>query len=275
MEAQEVMEAQDQAQQYKLLNRDVIKYLAIAAMFIGHLVAWINLLNHPNNALALYEMPSWLICLCSLSLFCPPVMFFFIAEGYKYTRDRTKYALRLLIFACLTQPFDWLIFQPICGWRTTNVLFTLFFGLQAIIVWESNYKLWQRITIIALYIAATYLIFSEWFIIGILFILALHIFREKPKARLIAYTLLAIIYCSMNLYPLGKVPNPKLFANIAVMFTSIMAAYVCMTALYNGQKGKHHTFAKWFFYAFYPLHYLIIWLTNVCLNTHHLAHLLP
>ncbi len=269
------MEAQDQAQQYKLLNRDVIKYLAIAAMFIGHMVAWINLLNHPNNALALYEMPSWLICLCSLSLFCPPVMFFFITEGYKYTRDRTKYALRLLVFACITQPFDWLIFQPICGWRTTNVLFTLFFGLLSIIAWESKYKLWQRITIIALYIAATYLIFSEWFIIGILFILTLHIFRDKPKAKLIAYTILSIAYCSMNLYPLGKVPNVKLFANIAVMLVSLIAAYICTTKLYNGQKGRRHNFAKWFFYAFYPLHYLIIWLTNFYISTNHLAYLLP
>lgn len=39
-----------------------------------------------------------------------------------------------------------------------------------------------------------------------------------------------------------------------------MAAYACMTVFYNGKKGRHPNFAKWFFYAFYPLHYLLIFI---------------
>ena len=35
---------------------------------------------------------------------------------------------------------------------------------------------------------------------------------------------------------------------------------------YNGKKGRHPVFAKWFFYAFYPLHYLVIWLMIRCLT---------
>ena len=31
----------------------------------------------------------------------------------------------------------------------------------------------------------------------------------------------------------------------------------------SGKKGKHPLFGKWFFYVFYPLHYLIIWLVFV------------
>ena len=40
----------------------------------------------------------------------------------------------------------------------------------------------------------------------------------------------------------------------------MLAAYACMTVFYNGRRGKYPTFAKWFFYVFYPLHYLLIWL---------------
>ncbi|GEM_PF-3269990 len=41
--------------------------------------------------------------------------------------------------------------------------------------------------------------------------------------------------------------------------TAMTAAYLCMTIFYNGRKGKHPVFTKCFFYAFYPLHYLVIW----------------
>ncbi|MCH5348252.1 MAG: hypothetical protein J1E40_02920, partial [Oscillospiraceae bacterium] len=120
---------QDSNNKYKIFNRDMMKYLALIPMFIGHMIAWINLMNDPGNDYALYEMPTVLMIISGLSLFCPPVMFFFVADGYKYTRDRKKYAQRLLLFAIITQPFDWLIFQPIHGWWTSNVIFTLFFGL--------------------------------------------------------------------------------------------------------------------------------------------------
>ncbi len=247
----------------KILNRDMMKYIAYIPMFIGHMIAWINLMNHPENDFALYELPLPLILIAGLSLFCPPVMFFFIADGYQYTRDRKKYALRLLLFACMTQPFHFLIFQPIYGWRTFNVIFTLFFGLLSIFAWESKWKLWQRILLIILCDAATVLLSSDWMMFGVLFILFLHIFRDRPKARLIAYGLLISIHTSMNLFSLGSVPAFQLIFYMFVMLVAFMAAYLCMTVFYNGKKGRHPNFAKWFFYVFYPLHYLIILLIKI------------
>ena len=251
---------------YKIFDRDMMKYLAIILMFIGHAIGWINLMNRPNSDYALYELPLPLLLISGLSLFCPPVMFFFVADGYKYARDRKKYALRLLLFAVITQPFDWMIFQPINGWWTSNVIFTLFFGLLSIICLESKFSLWKRILLVILCAAATALIYSDWLVFGVLFILFLHIFRDKPKQRLTAYTSLALAHCLLNLFSLGKVPAFKLIAYMAVMFTALMAAYFCMTIFYNGKKSKHPTFSKWFFYVFYPIHYLIIWVINICIN---------
>lgn len=247
-------------ERYKVLDRDTIKYIAIVTMFIGHTVAWINLMRNPGNDYATYELPIGLMIVSYLSLICPPVMFFFIADGYKYTRDRKKYALRLFIFACITQPFDWLIFQPIYGWRTFNVIFTLFFGLLAIMAWESGLKLWQRIGLIALCGGATVLMSSDWMLFGVLFILFLHIFRNKPKQRLIAYSILTGLHFLPNLFSLGKVPALNLLTGMTVMILMFVIAYLCMTMFYSGQKGRHPVFAKWFFYAFYPLHYIVIWL---------------
>ncbi|MBQ5310750.1 MAG: hypothetical protein ILP19_01745 [Oscillospiraceae bacterium] len=248
----------------KVIDRDIMKYIAVITMFIGHTVAWINLMQHPDDDYATYNMPVGLMILSFLSLICPPVMFFFITDGYKYTRDRKKYALRLFIFACITQPFDWLIFRPIHGWRTFNVIFTLFFGLLAIMIWESKLKLWQRIALIVLCDAVTVAISSDWMLFGVLFILFLHIFRDRPKQRLIAYSVLTALYFAPNLLSLGKVQTANLLTGIAVMMSMFALAYFAMTVLYNGRKGRHPVFAKWFFYAFYPLHYLVIWLIAAC-----------
>lgn len=246
----------------KVFNRDMMKYLAYIPMFIGHMIAWINLINNPDNGLALYELSVPLLLIAGLSLFCPPVMFFFIADGYKYTSSRKKYALRLLLFACISQPFHWLLFQPTHGWWSFNVIFTLFFGLLSIIAWESKLRLWQRILLVILCTAATVLLYSDWMIFGVLFILLLHTLRDRPKARFIAYSVLILIHTSLNLFSLGSVPTFKLLLYMFVMLAVFMAAYLCMTVFYNGKKGKHPVFAKWFFYVFYPLHYLIIFIVK-------------
>ena len=92
---------------YRIFSRDMMKCLAIFIMFWGHLIGWAVQYKY-GDVKAYYTLPLWEYIIIYTSLFCPPVMFFFIADGYKYTRDRKKYAHRLLIFACITQPFDWL-----------------------------------------------------------------------------------------------------------------------------------------------------------------------
>lgn len=94
---------------------------------------------------------------------------------------------------------------------------------------------------------------------GVLHIVNLHIFREKPRIRFIIYTLLMLVSVILQLVNFGTVPTVPLIAGAVTSAVAMMTAYFCMTTLYNGKKGKHTVFAKWFFYTFYPVHYLIIW----------------
>ena len=256
----------NEPRRYQILNRDACKYLAIFLMFWGHLFGWRILMKQPDVGVPYSVMPLWMRIVTHFSIFCPPVMFFFVADGYKYTRDRRKYALRLGIFALITQPFDWLVFQPVYGWHTTNVIFTLFFGLLGIMAWESRCKTWQRVLLVALCCSLSLLLFSDWMIFGVLFILFLHIFREKPRARHISYMGIAALNCGLNLLSLGKVPTVPLLVQAGTMLLMFIAAYLCMTVFYSGRKGKHPTFAKWFFYCFYPLHYIVIWAVQRMVN---------
>ena len=67
------------------LNRNQMKYLAITAMLIDHIAA----VYVPVDTAA-GQLMRFVGCLTG------PVMAFFLAEGYRYTRDHRKYGLRLV-----------------------------------------------------------------------------------------------------------------------------------------------------------------------------------
>lgn len=242
-----------QKEKLKIFNRDSLKFTAIILMFWGHLFAWLTLLRGGE----LTDIPLWQSFISSLALICPSVMFFSVADGYKYTRDRKKYALRLFVFACITLIPNWIVFQPINGWRTSNVIFTLFFGLLAIIIWESSMKKWQKILLIFLCDSATVLIMSDWMIYGVLLILFIHIFRDRPKARFISYTAVSAAV-QITEAVLTDFSSVRVWVSAAFNTAVLLFGYFCVTVLSNGKKGKYPLFSKWFFYIFYPLHYLII-----------------
>ena len=230
-------------------------------MFWGHLFAWLSLMKEPGLPTPYPAMPVWQRILSHMSLICPPVMFFFVADGYKYSRDRKKYALRLLIFACITQIPDWIVFLPRNGWWTSNVIFTLLLGLLEIMAWESGYTKKKRILLVILLEAASLLIMSDWLIFGGLFILFLHIYRDEPKKRFVSYTVTAAVWKGTEIIfeiVNGSLTAASLLDNM-LDFTAVMLAYLLMTTFYSGKKGKHPVFSKWFFYIFYPLHYMIIY----------------
>lgn len=242
----------------QVLDRDTVKLIAIVPMTIGHL------LSYPEYFATMTDKPLWLHLLVQASLFAPPVFFFSIADGFKYTCSRKKYALRLLIFALITQISFTLANQGTLLtaqiFLNLNIIFTLLMSLAALIVWDSKLKLPIRIAAIVVLDAVTLLLQSEWMLFGILIVLGLHIFREKPKIRLIWFTVCAfcVEFISNGLSIYTLISPPFLFG----MFF-LLLSYFVMTVLCSGKKGKHPKFAKWFFYIFYPAHLLMIYFVKL------------
>ncbi|MCI6386849.1 MAG: conjugal transfer protein TraX [Firmicutes bacterium] len=112
----------------QVLNGFHLKLIAACTMFIDHM-------GH-----TLFPTVLWLRCIGRLAF---PIFCFLIAEGCVYTRDRRKYALRLLVFALLSEvPFDLMVGGTVWYPYSQNVLWTLLAG--ALICWCVDWALRKK-----------------------------------------------------------------------------------------------------------------------------------
>ena len=164
-----------------------------------------------------------------------PIFCFLLVEGFVHTRNRFKYGRNLLMFALISE-LPWNIWHS--GGLThqkQNVFFTLFFGYLAYCAIEHFYEdqKMQFVCILALFIVA-YNFNADYGWKGYIFLLIMYFFRfEKATQTLVG---------SCWLYYEWK----ACFAFISIN-------------MYNGERGFiKGKFGKYFFYAFYPAHIIIL-----------------
>ena len=255
------MENSNKLDRLKVIDRDMIKYIVLIFMGLGHFLAW---MCDPETK-AVYHLPVPYQILTFMSLIAPPTFFFFISEGFRYTRSRKKYAERLFIFACITQiPFFML--DPPSGIADLvpgfNVFFSLFCSLIALMVYESDRSKTKKILLIILICIASCL--TEWLLFSVLYTLIWYVYGDNIKKRNILYTLLTLFYNSISF--ISVIVGEKTWSSkydllgCFVRLFAMMLSMVLITFFYNGKKGKYPVFSKWFFYIFYPAHIFVIFL---------------
>lgn len=171
-----------------------------------------------------------------------PLFCFLLIEGFEHTKNVKKYAIRLGIFAVISEiPFDLAFHGKVLEFTYQNVFFTLLIGLLTIwilriIEQKENLTSWVRIiaNLTALFAgmgAATFLR-SDYSYIGVASIVILYILRNNRVYQAIGG---------------------------AIIFSwEICAAFAFLPVLfYNGKRGWN---IKYFFYIFYPLHLLLIYI---------------
>jgi hypothetical protein len=232
----------------KSINRNVLKYIAIAAMLSDH-VAMLFMKAYP----AVYFIMR-LIGRLTAAIMC-----FFIAEGFCYTRSRYKYGMRLGIFAIISQ------FAYTYAERGTlltnslftewNVIFTLFVGFCVLLAYENICNKPVKWIVVAALCAVSY--FGDWMIIAPLWILCFYIFRDDKKKRFIIFSALAILEIASNL---------KFIMNNGQAWQIGVLLVIPLLWLYNGGKGGGSQIHKWVFYIFYPLHLLALGMVKYLLT---------
>ncbi len=240
----------------KVVNRDMLKYIAVVAMFIGHFLIYtikeLKLLGIPKDIAGV---------LVNLQFVAPPIFFFFIAEGFFYTSSKKKYAIRLFVFAIITQ-FAYVLvytlaFDIVMFFTSWNVIMSLFLGLVVLIIWECKKPLPVRLLLIVGCCGLSYALKMEWAITGQLIILVFHIFRERPITRLIFYELIMLGYIVISLGGINAI-----WAQWRFVLTTFLSI-VLITFFYNGEKGKYPVLSKYFFYIFYPAHLFLIYIVKM------------
>lgn len=239
----------------KGLNSNALKMIAIIAMTIDH-IAWLVFPDYPHEVLP--------VILHTIGRLTCPIMCYFIAEGYHYTKNIRKYTCRLFVFAVISHFayifasadfVDWKSFIPFYYGNIlnqTSVIWPLAWGLVMLRIVKSEKipKQWVKTVLILLICLVTFP--SDWSCIASLCILAFGTNRGKLRTQsmwLIIYVAIyATVYCFAIDWVYGLV---QMGVVLAIPFIK----------LYNGERGKNpriNKIMKWFFYIYYPLHLAIL-----------------
>lgn len=230
-------------EKYKCLSDSVLKLLALISMLVDHAaVAFLRngspiLLSIGSHTLTLYRAMRFFGRL-AFPLYC-----FLLTEGFFHTRDRRRYALRLGIFAVLSE-LPWNLFRA--GTLTCtdqNVFFTLLLGFLGIWAAEAfmaaeRGRLKYAAALLGLLVMSLVLR-GDYGAAGFGFILMLWALRERPLVR-------AAVGCCL-------LPSQW---KAGLAFIPI--------GLYNGERGFiRGRIAGLVFYAIYPLHLLAFALLRI------------
>lgn len=235
----------------KKIDAFYLKLLAISAMLINHI-------GHTFEGI--WNPPVWAFIYLSVGLLTFPIMAYLIVDGFYYTRNRWKYVGRLALFSLLSfLPFHYVFLPPFPLWVGNNIMFTLAMGVVMMMVLEKAPTKWLEIPVVIIFMLLTF--WSDWQVFGIPIIYAFYRFRNsQQKFWIIPIISLIMIWINWNAYG-GYLTNPNLGPLLWAMILANVGILAVIPLLwsYNGQRGYSPTWVKWGFYAFYPLHLLVLW----------------
>lgn len=227
-----------------------LKIIAIIAMTTDH-IAWVfvefeNILFNPLHF---------------VGRLTAPLMCFFLAQGFYFTNNREKYALRLLIFALLSQvPFilmikslSWQKFlaEPSALLDSGNVLFNLLNALLVLMLCHAKLPIYVKLFLISVLWACS--LWLDWGLEIIAYVLIFAYFRHNLTYQIIGYIICAGVVLLLEhfgvLYSAMTVPG--------VWFPlGVFLLPICLY-LYNGKKGQSLG-GRYFFYWYYPVHMMFL-----------------
>ena len=216
------------------LSGSALKVIAVLSMVTDHSAYY--LMEHGT---LFYEV---MRCFGRIAF---PVFAFLIAEGFRHTRNRMKYFLQLLGFI---SEVPWYLLNGADG--THNVLFTLALGVMALAAIKALKKEDILCGAVILSIAG----FATWSGVD---------YEWRGILMMVVFYLLGNV--SNPSFPSGRKAQLFFAFPLMIHYGIVGALLACLViACYDGSRGFiHGKVAKYGFYAFYPLHLIIISLLNL------------
>ena len=249
----------------KGLSGSTLKLIACITMLIDHIgavIVWRMILQRAEaqglvGMIIGDELYSFYRILRDIGRIAFPIYCFLLVEGFQRTANKTKYALRLGLFALLSEiPFDLALSSHIFDAENQNVFFTLVIGLLSMIVaekWNDVFGKAQaeggkkpsviisglvELVVFGAGALLAEVLCTDYGAKGVLCVAVLYLFRRNKLSQTIAG---ALSFVWETTAPLAFIP---------IWF-------------YDGRRGLK---LKYVFYLFYPLHLLILYLICIVLG---------
>ncbi len=189
-----------------------------------------------------------------------PIYAWFIAEGFGHTRNRLRYAGRIFLLGVLCEAVyviatgDWYL-NTLITFSCSLLLMGTLTAVRAVFADPDAGKVKKWLSVLGLaaltasLFVLTLYVEVDYGFFGILVPVFTSLAMEKSD-RLILF--------SAALFALCLVPGSL----GGIQFFSLLA--VPLLALYNGKQGKARL--KWFFYIFYPAHFVLLYGIKILLN---------
>ena len=180
-----------------------------------------------------------------------------LAEGYRYTRSRSRYLLRLVIFALISQPF---YFRMLIGRAPTsvleylthwNVMFTLAVALMSLMLLESKIPIVPRLIFVGVCISLAH--FGDWSFMIPVWAIIFHVFRDDRRRCAALFTIVSLV-----LQTTIWLPQYDSFAAFSYQYGSLLTL---IPLHYNNstiQENRRSIFTKAVYYLYYPSHMFLL-----------------
>lgn len=211
------------------LSQEQLKGIACVSMLLDHI------------GVVLFPGAVWLRAIGRLAF---PIYCFLLVEGFGKTKNRRKYALRLLIGAILAEiPYDLALHGGVC-WQRQNVMLTLLLGFGMLWYLEEKGQYWCVI----LAALTAQVLGADYGGFGIVLIAVFCLTREREDRGVLQAVLMGLCFFAMD----GGKVTVQLFA----------LASIPLIRAYSGRKTTQSRALQWGFYLFYPAHLLgLYWIS--------------
>lgn len=204
----------------------------------------------------------WLTCIGRVAF---PIFAFMIVEGYFHTSNLKKYVRRLLIFAILSEiPFNLAMGSSVFYPVHQNVLWSFLIAI-GLIHWNEKTratgKIWKQIMVGVCTVILGYIVglitMVDFYHAGILTVLVFYFFRQKKW-----WSYLGQFVCLwyINAEMLGGFGYELQFGGNTYFLARQSLALLALIPIwmYRGKQGYHSKWLQYVYYAFYPVHLLVL-----------------
>jgi len=229
----------------------IIKILALVTMIIDHV------------GVIFFPEVWWLRLIGRMSF---PLFAYLLATGFERTSNHLHYGLRLGIFALVSQYFYVLAFGY--PFVSLNIFVTLFFAFITLyVLTRTNLTLLPKVALAGMLFILSLVIPFEYSIAGILCVVSWYYLKEKKfwlalfqVALWIVFPLLVIL-SRTTVPPFTDVVFLQMLAPLAIAIVWLIQKNIPQTQVWNITTVKK-TIIQYGFYAFYPLHLLVLYLVQ-------------